>query len=403
MLSPRAMAMLNSLLDKQQAGDRGFERERSDKPIRIHVRTDKAFVDYRGSDSFKYSEDFIDGVNELVNLGLVTPKYERYTGRLVCLELLQDEEHLKRAFELTGHSRKRIVLSEKENFIQESLRFFGDVTLCRKYLEKLQNLISQGKSTNKDFSSREDLRLQLSMLRAIVENEEDILLRNFSKKYFSDSKFLERHSSRVLSLFNEFGEERFEDFDELMERHHIFRFRGFTYLKNNISFTLNSQPISLNRLRVPFSLTEEAIDEIQITEISARKIITVENQTTFVYFDDPNAVIIYLAGFHNESKRKLLLKINEFNPHLEWFHYGDIDCGGFQIFRNLRAKTGLDFKPFRMGANELNKYSEECMPLTDQDRKRLESMRKDSDFKLFWDVIDCMLNENVKMEQESIE
>lgn len=403
MLSSRAKAMLNSLLDKQQAGDKGFEREKSDRPIRIYVRTDKVFKDYRGSDYFKYRDDFHDGVEELEKMGLVIPKYEPYTGRLISLELRQDEDHLERAFELTGHSRKKAIISERANLIREGLRSFGDVPLCQRYLERLQNLLSQNRPTNKEFSSREDLLLQLSMLKAIQENEEDILLRNFSKRHFADSKILERHASRILSLFNEFGEERFEDFDELMEEHHIFRFRGFTYLKNNIDFDLNGQSLSLNKLKVPFSLTEEAIDDIRITNISAKRVITVENQTTFIYFDDPEAVIIYLAGFHNQLKRNLLMKINEFNPNLEWFHYGDIDCGGFQIFQDLKAKTGLDFKPFRMGINELKKYKEECQPLTDQDRKRLESMRQDSNFKLFWDVIDWMLSENVKLEQESIE
>ena len=403
MLSKRAIQMLNSLLDKHQAGKKGFETENSSKPIRIFMKTDKAFKDYRGVDSFKYADDFLDGAKELEKQGFAKATYERHTGRLLSLELCSDKEHIDKAFELTGHTRKKRILSEKEKLVQEELKTFGDVHLCRRYLEKIQNLLSEMKSTDKEFSSNADLALQLSMIKAIVENKDDILLRNFSKKNFFDSKILERHSSRILSLFNEFDEERCDEFDDLMERHHIFRFKGFTYLKNNISFNLNGQAISLNKLKVPFSLTEEAIDEIKITDISAKKVITIENQTTFVYFNEPDAVIIFLSGFHNEPKRKLLQKIRKFKPKLEWFHYGDIDCGGLQIFHDLCVKTGLNFQPFHMSVSELKKYRNECLPLTSQDRKRLERMKKDSTFEIFWEVINFMLKENLKLEQESID
>lgn len=394
--------MLNSLLDKHQAGKKGFETENTSKPIRIFVKTDKAFKDYRGVDSFKYADDFLDGAKQLEKQGFAKATYERHTGRLLSLELCTDKEHIDKAFELTGHTRKKRILSEKEKLVQEELETFGDVPLCRRYLEKIQNLLSEMKSTDKEFSSNTDLTLQLSMMKAIVENKDDILLRNFSKKNFSDSKALERHSSRILSLFNEFDEERCDEFDDLMERHHIFRFKGFTYIKNNMDFEINGQPISLNKLGVPFSLTEDSIERMQITEITAKRVITIENQTTFVFFEDPEATIIYLAGFHNEPKRKLLLKINEFNPSLEWFHYGDIDCGGLQIFHDLKTKTGLPFKPFHMNVEELMKYKTECQSLTCIDVKKLESIRKNPAFQDFWEVVDYMLKENVKLEQESI-
>ncbi len=403
MLSKRAIHMLNSLLDKHQAGKKGFETENSSKPVRIYVKTDKAFKDYCGLDSFKYADDFLDGAKELEKLGFAKATYERHTGRLLSLELCTDKEHIDKAFELTGHTRKKRILSEKEKLVQEELKTFGDVHLCRRYLEKIQNLLSEMKSTDKEFSSNADLALQLSMIKAIVENKDDILLRNFSKKNFFDSKILERHSSRVLSLFNEFSEKKYEEFDDLMEDHHIFRFKGFTYVKNNMDFEINGQSISLNKLGVPFSLTEDSIDRMRITNITSKRVITIENQTTFVFFDDPEAIIIYLAGFHNEPKRKLLLKIQEFKPDLEWFHYGDIDCGGFQIFHDLKSKTGLGFKPFRMNVEELVRYKNECQPLTNQDRKKLESIRQERQFEEFWAVVEYMLMQNIKLEQESIE
>lgn len=403
MLSYRAKQMLNSLLDKQQSGKKGFETRDTLKPIRIYVRTDNAFADYRGIDSFKYADDFVNGAKELEKLGFAKPTFERYTERLVSLELCQDKEHIDKAFEITNHPRKKVMLTEKEQVIKKELKDFGDVPLCRRYLEKIQSLLSKMLNTDKEFSSKEDLILQLAMMKAIEQNQDDALVRNFSKKNFHDSKILERHSSRILSLFNEFDQTKYEDFDDLMEAHHIFRFKGFTYVKNNMDFEINGQSLSLERIGEPFSLTEAAIEKLDITRITAKKVITIENQTTFVFFDDPEAIIIYLAGFHNEPKRKLLLKIRDFQPKLEWLHYGDIDCGGFQIFVDLKQKTGLPFKPFRMDEKELIKYKKECLPLTNEDQKKLFQMRQNNDFNVFWETIDFMLKNNIKLEQESID
>lgn len=402
MLSSRAKEMLDALLDKHQAGKKGFEQEDSAKPIRINVKTDKVFKDYCGKDAFKHVEEFHDGAKELEQLGLAKPSYERYTDRLVSLELSREKASIDRAFELTGHPRKKDILTKKSDFIQQELWQFGKIPLCKKYLDKIQHLLTGMKSTDREFSSPEELHLQLSMIKAIIENKEEILLRNFSKKNFADSKLVERHSARMLTLFNEFSQNKADDFDDLMNQHHIFRFKGFTYIKNNLVFEINGQTISLEKLKVPFSLTEEAIAKMKVVNVTAKKVITIENQTTFVFFDDPEAIIIYLAGFHNEPKRNLLLKLCGFNPKIEWFHYGDIDCGGFQIFHDLKAKTGLNFKPFRMDIGELKKYKSECQPLESTDIKKLKSMRENQDFHVFWDAIDYMLKENIKLEQESI-
>ena len=55
-----------------------------------------------------------------------------------------------------------------------------------------------------------------------------------------------------------------------------------------------------------------------------------------------------------------------------------------------------------MGINELEKYEEECLPLTTNDRIRLEKLLSDSRAKLFYPVIKYMLEKGYKLEQESL-
>lgn len=57
-----------------------------------------------------------------------------------------------------------------------------------------------------------------------------------------------------------------------------------------------------------------------------------EHLTTFFRFTRENSLIVYLGGYHNQARRKLLLKIYDAYPDAKYYHFGDIDAGGFQIF-----------------------------------------------------------------------
>ena len=59
-------------------------------------------------------------------------------------------------------------------------------------------------------------------------------------------------------------------------------------------------------------ISGEDIEKIEITKSSAiRKIITIENLTTFFRWQENNNLIIYLGGYHNKTRRNLLNKIYE--------------------------------------------------------------------------------------------
>lgn len=85
------------------------------------------------------------------------------------------------------------------------------------------------------------------------------------------------------------------------------------------------------------------------------------------------------------------------------FYYGDIDAGGFYIINHLREKTKISFKPLCMGIQELKKYRANAKPLTCNDVKRLEKMKDDIKFLEFKNVIEFMLINNIKLEQEAEE
>lgn len=174
---------------------------------------------------------------------------------------------------------------------------------------------------------------------------------------------------------------------------------GFIYLNGNIKIRLNGQIIDIGKLNSPFSLTTANIKFLEIIEIQDTKVLTVENLTSFYDTSLKDTLIVYLGGYHNALRRELLLKIYEFNSNLKFYHFGDIDAGGFYIYRHLLEKTNIPFELLAMDRETLIKYQDYTRPLTQNDQKRLRNLKT----LINVDVIEYMLEHNCKLEQEIVE
>jgi len=108
-------------------------------------------------------------------------------------------------------------------------------------------------------------------------------------------------------------------------------------------------------------------------------VITIENLTTFFRWEEKDALIIYLGGYHNRVRRTLLEKIYREMPEIQYLHFGDIDVGGFEIYEDLCRKTGIPFLPYHMGIEELRMYREFSRPLTENDKRRLKRLMEQAE------------------------
>ena len=86
-------------------------------------------------------------------------------------------------------------------------------------------------------------------------------------------------------------------------------------------------------------------------------------------------------------------------PDAKYYHFGDIDAGGFAILLDLRKKTGIPFMSYHMDVDTLKQYRQYGKCLTETDRKRLAQISKEEEFR---EIIGFMLEENIKLEQECI-
>lgn len=267
-------------------------------------------------------------------------------------------------------------------------------TFCQAQIERI-------KSNKKPEFFSGDLTEYANILKAVSELyqlSEETYVRDFSVRVFGDSKTFEKIKSKVISLLFHYGDFPKEE-ETILQELNLVKNQGHIYIKGACRIAINGQIIDFSHLSGDIGISSVLLDNISRIEVSGNKVITVENLTTFNRFCEENAMIIYLGGYHNTHRRNFIRKLYAQNPDVLYYHYGDIDAGGFYILLHLRNKTDIHFLPYHMDINTLQQYSRLTKPLTDNDRKRLQNLL-DSEFS---EVIQYMLENNCKLEQEALD
>lgn len=248
----------------------------------------------------------------------------------------------------------------------------------------------------------------LKLTAAVLENEEEIFIRNLSIKLFRNSKRVEQLQSKLQSLLYQYGE--FEEKESVLEECGIVHTPTYVMLKGNGRITIGNQMIDLSQIKGDIALSTASIKELKWVEVLGKRVVTVENLTSFHDYSKGKDFVIYLGGFHNRIKREFIEFLYAHNPEKEYCHFGDIDAGGFYILEHLKKKTGIPFTTLHMDKATLLQYKSQTNPLTINDRKRLnvllaqlkEQRNRGVLVEDYSEVIAFMLENNCKLEQEAV-
>jgi len=384
--------ILNELLDKYEHSK--LSKEGSNKNLNITIKANHATLkDYWSEESYLYKDQINMILDELIKKKFILVRLNK-NKELDFIDLnIESVSDIYRYLKRSNPEKKR---SETLEYL-ESVN--SDNSIVRGFTISMVDKLRSFQSVQSYFDNLDDLKLYLKAIEAMVLLEEDTLKRNFSKKVFNDSKLFEKIEHKVLKIIREFSEDDVEDYDELLSIYHLVKTPTFAYIKGGITIKIKNQMIDLCSYGHEIAFSSNAILDLDIIDISVKKVITIENLTTFVSFNNPEYIIIYLGGFHNSVKRQLLNKIRSFNDNIEFYHFGDIDAGGLLIFDDLVAKTSIQFVPYMMDVITLDKYKEFWIKLTQNDKKKLGKLINGR----FAQLIDFMIINNCKLEQEAIQ
>jgi hypothetical protein len=262
----------------------------------------------------------------------------------------------------------------------------------------------QEKKSIKKYFDIEDLKTMSDVLEAlywIIRQDSEIPKRVFSVYHFKDSKRLEKIETKLVRIMIDFG--GFDGELDVLAEANIIRNPSYVYLKGSGSFTINDQSLDLEKLCGGIGLSISLIENLMVDNLMVNRVLTIENLTTFHSYKPNNELVIYLGGYHNLIRRKLLFKLYEFNKEIPFYHWGDIDLGGFRILNHLKKMTGIPFKSYLMDRETLVKYKDHLNGIDKESYlDSLKGLLLDGDYEDNWEAIKYLIDNRVRLEQEVV-
>ena len=310
---------------------------------------------------------------------------------------------LNEVYEFLNYKGKKIEVNEEEQFLKAKEEDYKNNLVLQYFLNKCITLLHENKRVNKYFKDHNELEFILKAIDSIMNNKAKILLRNFSVRVFNNSKIVENNANKIFRIYNEFSNEEFKDFNSLIEHYYIYRNFNLILIKGDITLKINEEIINVGKLNSTFALSSEILDKAEIINLPVEKVITIENQTTFNYFSDSSFLVLYTDGYISSAMAIFLKKLYSFKMSLRFYHFGDIDWGGINIYLDIIAKTGIKFNTYKMDIETLKEYQGYAKSLTEKDKENLISLIKNVYDIEILKLVDFMLVNNVKLEQEAID
>lgn len=283
---------------------------------------------------------------------------------------------------------------------------------AKHFISDAYQTISQKRSIGNRLPSEESERADL--IRAIKFIDQmgniEILERVFSLQCFGDSKRFEKViRPRLVSVLFKYLDSAEDSTDEALLRQvgitknpEQFDFCG------SVSMVFESGTLDFSHLHYGCSVN---IDDLQrgnlIISPQIDKVLSIENRANYIDYiykqKSENELIIFHGGQYSPAKRKFFEAIAIAMPSSsKWYHWGDIDYGGFSMLSRLRREIKYDVFPYRMDKTELEKYSSLTMFVQPQYIEKLCSLSQRTELGDCLPCIEYMIKNRLKLEQEAL-
>lgn len=395
--------IINKLLDKYESSKTFSGDNKKNQSFAVII--DQEFPKYKDDADYDYFVEVNDSVQELEKLELITIK-ERNNGTIE--RVLLNISNVEQCYSYVSRKSKRDEYGWLAN-MWENLDLSGpEFEPIQAYINMQKHKMEGNKAIefyDGDKKKYEDL---LATAIAVIQNKEEIYIRDFSISLFQDSKRVEQLASKVSSMLYIYGE--FEEKESIFEECGIVNTPTYVMIKGNVKININGQILNVSKMQGDIAFSTVSMKELEDINVLGKRVVTIENLTSFHDYRNREDCVIYLGGFHNKTKRNFIKYVYDKNPNVEYRHFGDIDAGGFYILEHLKRKTGINFRSLYMDKETLMEHSKDLKKLTQNDRTRLNKLRDELVRKRKWnglsedyiETIDTMLTLNCKLEQESV-
>jgi len=392
--------ILNILLDKFENSP--LFKYSDEMKVRIaYLFTADKVPEYFDESSLEY-ETIHEVLKQMEDKGYIKIIWRR-KGSIVSKVFLNNSQIIS-IYKYLGRKPKKLLLAQTLDLLNE-LQTIDATKICNEFITYLITRLEEGKTIS-EYIKIDDMERTKLIIRALSlteSNTEEYYIREFSIRHFGNSKTYEEVLPILLKIMKKF-DTNFKDMEStaILAEYFIYSTPNYVYIKGDVGLLkLDDTTISLKELKQGIGISGDDIEKISFNSIEAvAKVITIENLTTFFRWKESGSIIIYLGGYHNSVRRKLLSIIYQSIPQAKYLHFGDIDAGGFEIYEDLCRKTNIPFKPYLMDIQTLRNHKQYAKKLTGNDRKRIKRLMER--YSRYEEMMEYMLEENVKLEQECV-
>ncbi|HEX2750672.1 MAG TPA: Wadjet anti-phage system protein JetD domain-containing protein [Verrucomicrobiales bacterium] len=182
----------------------------------------------------------------------------------------------------------------------------------------------------------------LRVMAAVLSWEGESLIRFVSCVVCGDSKRLEQMRLRLETGLVRMSEGSLTTLEQLG----ILQNRRGVLLHGPLLLQFATGSLDLNLLSAPVRISNTDIASASAVSTSARRCLTVENETTMQELAKQRSGTLLI---HTSYPSDAVLALMALLPDdIEYRHFGDTDPAGFDILRDLRARTGRNILPLHM-------------------------------------------------------
>jgi hypothetical protein len=263
-----------------------------------------------------------------------------------------------------------------------------------------------------DKVERHDLFQALFFIDSLGEIE--LLERVFSIRCFGDSKKFEiKIKKRLLDIIRNYSECDEDSTEEdllrlagIMRYPQQFEFRGAL----SIVFKDESQRHVIDFLPFIFGTSVNSLDLKRGTVIISHEItsiFSIENWANYYDYvnrkNEKTELVIFHGGQFSPAKKLFLKAIIDAMPAgCSWYHWGDIDYGGFSMLARLRREIKSNILPYRMNKDELICHERFTASITPGYIQKLQTLLQRKELFDCLSCINYMIDNKIRLEQEAM-
>lgn len=367
---------------------------------RIILKPTEVYKDYAKNNADTLEKQEInEAVSVLVGMGFITVDYLKFSDDIEKIYL--SEEKLDALYE----------------YLKEEYCVIPQSTISKQIHEIVEKYICKGKIVNKYCKGilvqiedprctlvPEQIEANLKMLFFLEKNKEHLYVREASVLVYGDSKWFENNNYEEVCTFLRTATGRIreegERNDAILSFFYITPAEQEIFIKGSWTIEWEQYTLNISKIQGGIAIASGDVQSIKNINVNSESIMTVENKTSFQRMRDEDFAMMYLGGFANRHQIAFLKKVISNNQNVRYYHFGDIDIGGFMIHKHLCRETAKKFELYCMGIQQLSdmRFRHCLRELTDNDMSRMRALMEEP----YYDVLKYMQEHNVKLEQEIV-